>query len=78
LSLPFWRSPSSTPAGRDLDPAIPAADQAIDEGSLTPVVKLLTTSMEDGLRAHFEEAVTTKKFKPGDVNAGRGSDDIHE
>jgi hypothetical protein len=59
------------PASRDLDPAISAADQAIDEGLLTPVVKLLTTSLEDGLRAHFEEAVTTKKFKPGDVNAGR-------
>jgi hypothetical protein len=44
-----------TPAGRDLGPAIPAADKALDQGSLGPVVTLLTKGMEDGLRRHFEE-----------------------
>jgi hypothetical protein len=59
------------PAGRDLGPAIPAADKALDEGSLGPVVALLTKGVEDGLRRHFEEVIMAKRFKPGDVSAGR-------
>jgi hypothetical protein len=59
------------PAGRDLGPAIPAADKALDEGSLGPVMTLLTKGVEDGLRRHFEEAITARQFKPGDVSAGR-------
>ena len=59
------------PAGRDLGPAIPAADKAIDEGSLSPVITLLTKGVEDGLHRQFEEVTTTKRFKPGDVLAGR-------
>ena len=58
-------------AGRDLGPAIPAADKALDEGSLSPVMTLLSKRMDDGLRRHFEEVVTAKHFKPGDVIAGR-------
>ena len=59
------------PAGRDLGPAIPAADKAIDEGSVEPVVKLLTQAMQERLREHFDRAVTAKAFKAGDVAAGR-------
>ena len=59
------------PAGRDLGPAIPAADKALDEGSLSPVITLLTKGAEDGLRRHFEDVITAKHFKPGDVPAGR-------
>jgi Family of unknown function (DUF6448) len=59
------------PAGRDLGPAIPAADKALEEGSLGPVVTLLTKGVEDGLRRHFEEVITAKHFKPGDLSAGR-------
>ena len=59
------------PAGRDLGPAIPAADKALDEGSVEPVVKLLTEAMQDRLRDHFKETVTAKAFKAGDVAAGR-------
>jgi hypothetical protein len=59
------------PAGRDLGPAIPAADKALDEGSLTPVITLLTKGVEDGLRRHFEEVIAAKHFNPGDVIAGR-------
>jgi len=59
------------PAGRDLGPAIPAADEAIDMRSLQPVEKLLTTSLSKGLRAHFEEAIRAKVYPPGDVKAGR-------
>jgi hypothetical protein len=59
------------PAGRDLGPAIPAADRAIDEGSVEPVMKLLTDAMQERLREHFHGAVTAKAFKAGDVPAGR-------
>jgi hypothetical protein len=59
------------PAGRDLGPAIPAADQAIDEGSVEPVMTLLTDAMQEGLRAHVEAAVMAKGFRPSDVAAGR-------
>jgi uncharacterized protein DUF6448 len=59
------------PAGRDLGPAIPAADEAMDDGSVEPVVTLLTDAVQKGLRAHFNEAFTAKQFKPDDVAAGR-------
>jgi hypothetical protein len=59
------------PAGRDIGPAIPAADKSLREASIEPVAGLLEKAMDEGLRRHFEEAVTTKNFKSGDVNAGR-------
>lgn len=59
------------PGGRDLGPAIPAADKALETGHLDPVVKLLSETMERGLREHFQEAVAKKKFEPNDVQAGR-------
>lgn len=59
------------PAGRDLGPAIPAADRALDEGRLSPVMTLLSKRMEDGLRRHFEEVVTARRFNPDNVIAGR-------
>jgi hypothetical protein len=59
------------PAGRDLGPAIPAADRALDEGTLSPVMTLLSKGVEDGLRRQFEEVIRAKHFKPGDVVAGR-------
>jgi uncharacterized protein DUF6448 len=59
------------PAGRDIGPAIPAADKSLAESSIGPVAVLLETAVSDGLRRHFEDAVATKNFKPDDVNAGR-------
>jgi hypothetical protein len=59
------------PAGRDLGPAIPAGDKAIDDGSIEPVVKLLNDAARDGLHTHFEEVAAVKAFKPEDVVAGR-------
>jgi hypothetical protein len=59
------------PPGRDLGPAIPAADKALDVGSSAAIEKLLTQAMEEGVRRHFEDAVNARTFKPGDVNAGR-------
>ncbi len=38
------------PAGRDLGPAIPAGDKALESGSVEPLVKLLTEAVQKGLR----------------------------
>ena len=59
------------PAGRDLGPAIPAADKALEERSLEPLVTLLTDTMRDRLRQHFNEVVTARTYDVGDVAAGR-------
>ena len=59
------------PAGRDLGPAIPAADKAIEQGSVESVAKLLTTALQERLREHFNEIVSTGTFQAGDVAAGR-------
>lgn len=59
------------PAGRDLGPAIPAADKALEDRSLEPLVTLLTDTMRDRLRQHFNEAVTARTYDVGDVAAGR-------
>ncbi len=59
------------PAGRDLGPAIPAADKAIDTGSVEPVVKMITGAASEGIRERFERLVAKKDFRTGDVSAGR-------
>lgn len=59
------------PAGRDLGPAIPAADKAIHQGSIEPLLKLLTGAMQDRLRQQFSEVIGHKTFAPGDVASGR-------
>jgi hypothetical protein len=59
------------PAGRDLGPAIPAADKALEDGSVEPVVKLITDAAQHGIREHFNRALMKKKLKKGNVGAGR-------
>ena len=59
------------PAGRDLGPAIPAADEAVRVGSVAPVRHLLTEAIQERLRQRFGEVMATKTFEPGDVAAGR-------
>jgi hypothetical protein len=48
------------PAGRDLGPAIPAADEAVRVGSVEPVRHLLTVAIHEGLRHQFGEVMATK------------------
>ena len=50
------------PAGRDLGPAIPAADKAIEDGSVGPLVKLVTDASEAGIRELFQKVLATKSF----------------
>jgi len=59
------------PAGRDLGPAIPAGDKALDTGNVEPVMKLLSERMERGVNTHFKELLARKKFNKNDVEAGR-------
>lgn len=59
------------PAGLDLGPAIPAADKALDAGSIEAVEKLLTDAIRKGLREHFQATINQRKFGPNDVAAGR-------
>jgi hypothetical protein len=58
-------------AGRDLGPVIPAADKAIAEESVEPLLKLLPTAAHVGIRKHFKEVLARKSFKEDDVQAGR-------
>lgn len=60
------------PAGRDLGPAIPAADKALDDGDVEPLVRLLSSVVQEGVREHFKRALHAKKAAaPNDVKAGR-------
>ena len=59
------------PAGRDLGPAIPAADQALDHGSVDAVVKLLADAVRAGVHQRFHAAERRRKFDANDVSAGR-------
>ena len=60
-------------AGRDLGPAIPAADKALESGSAEPLLKLLTESVQGGIQEHFKEAMAKKDFSKDDIEAGRAS-----
>jgi len=59
------------PAGTDLGPAVPAADQALRDGSVEAVVKLLTDAVRAGVHQHFHEARSQRGFATDDVAAGR-------
>ncbi len=59
------------PAGRDLGPALPAGDKAVETGSLEPVVKLLTDSVHHGIEERYNRMMSLKDYKPGDVAAGQ-------
>ncbi len=59
------------PAGRDLGPAIPAADKAIAEGKLEPLYKLLTDKVHENLHQRFQEVMKKKDFQKNDAGAGR-------
>lgn len=59
------------PAGRDLGPAIPAADKALAEGKVDPLVKLLVDAAREGIRERFQDVSAKKNFDAADVEAGR-------
>jgi len=59
------------PAGRDLGPAIPAADKALAEGSARPLLKLLTQALQAGVLEQFRQVMARKDYDEDDVQAGR-------
>jgi hypothetical protein len=59
------------PAGRDLGPAISAADEALATGSDAHLMGLLTDKVKEGIQDHFEAVNNKAKFAPGDITAGR-------
>lgn len=58
-------------AGRDLGPMIPAADQAVESGSVQSVTELMHQVVQDGIEKHFHEVMESKDFGSDDVAAGR-------
>lgn len=59
------------PEGRDLGPAVPAADRALEDGSIDKVLKVLNDAVRKGLHEHYHRAQAHKDFAPDDVRAGR-------
>jgi hypothetical protein len=65
------------PAGRDLGLAIPAADKAIADGNVEPLITLLTETLQEHLRARFHHVIDKKTYKSGDVAAGRAYVEVY-
>lgn len=59
------------PVGRDLGPAIPAADRALESGTLRPLQDLLTGAVREGLARRLEALRALRSYDPDDVAAGR-------
>jgi hypothetical protein len=59
------------PPGRDLGPAIPAADRAIESGSAERLQELLAKALRAGVQERFGRVLARKNFPAGDVKAGR-------
>lgn len=65
------------PAGRDLGPAIPAADQALRSGDPGALLRLLDEKMRAGLLERYRKVTAAKSFRAGDVDAGRAYVDAY-
>lgn len=59
------------PAGLDLGPAIPAADQALATGDMKPVFDLVHRVLKPGLEARFQAARSARAQAPANPAEGR-------
>ena len=59
------------PAGRDLGPAVPAADKALAAGSTEALEELLSDAVRSGVREQFHQVHDRARFEVNDVAAGR-------
>lgn len=59
------------PAGRDLGPAIPAADRAIETGQPAALEALIVKDVRAGLNDAFAHVQAKRNYDPNDVAAGR-------
>ena len=58
------------PSG-SVEPSVAAADKAIETAKLDVLARLISERTEAGLRKHFEQVMSRKKFNVDDVRAGR-------
>jgi hypothetical protein len=58
-------------AAGQIEPAVAAADKAIEAGKLQPLARLLTARTEKGLHEHFAAVTANKRYDVADVDAGR-------
>jgi hypothetical protein len=59
------------PAGRDLGPAVPAGDRALETGAVEPVANLLAHAVHKSVEGQFNDVMAKKNFKADDVAAGQ-------
>lgn len=59
------------PAGRNLGPAIPAADRALETGSSDALLSLILTAVMSGLIDEYDRAMEAKHASRVSVEAGR-------
>jgi hypothetical protein len=59
------------PAGRDLGPAIPLADNAVATGSATELASMVAKDVERGIQVKFADLQRKHNFRAGDIAAGR-------
>jgi hypothetical protein len=58
-------------AGTDVDPAVEAADKAIENGSIDRATQLVTGDIAAGIRRRFTRVVEARKHADESVTAGR-------
>ena len=60
------------PAGRDIGPAIPAADAALQAGSPDGLMLIMRIAVNNGLRRHFDEVMHARRdAREGNIADGR-------
>ncbi len=57
--------------GAAIDPAVALADQALEDGSVDKLVKVLTNAMVNGIRERFAHAYENQKHADDSVSTGR-------
>lgn len=59
------------PAGTKVEPAVAAADRALESGEVDALIKTVTDEATAGIRQRFAEAIEKKKHAEHNVEAGR-------
>jgi hypothetical protein len=59
------------PAGAPVDPAVAAADRALDTGDVDPLVRAVSAAADRGLRGRFARAAEAKRRAGDSVEQGR-------
>lgn len=59
------------PAGRDLGPAIPLADEVLATGKVEPLAKFLADETRKELTERFSQALKARNHSSADLEAGR-------